>query len=388
MTLLQRYIFRAVVFAGVASVGLFVFVLLVGNVLREILGHLASGRLSLALFLELLYLLIPYVVSYALPLGLLTGILIVLGRMSARGEIIAMRSVGISLWSTAAPIFAVVLIGIAVAAFINNYQAPNAKTKFRTLLAEAVREDPLRFVVPRVFVKDFPGYVLYVGAKNENSLRGVWIWELDEDGRVIRLHRAAKGSLRYDPGEEQLVLTLSEGYSEMRNENDPDDLQSIRPTLSFREAPRIRFPLDGYFGKKRTRISYSSLNLDQLRERIQKESKRLEEMPADAAASLERQVIEKDIVRSRLQIQKNFAMAFSVLSLAIVGIPLGIRVGRKETHANIAIALALAMVYYFLIVVLGWLEKHPEWRPDLLVWTPNLIFQGVGVLMLVLAARK
>jgi lipopolysaccharide export system permease protein len=230
--------------------------------------------------------------------------------------------------------------------------------------------------------------VLYVGAKNENSLRGVWIWELDEDGRVIRLHRAAKGSLRYDPGEEQLVLTLSEGYSEMRNENDPDDLQSIRPTLSFREAPRIRFPLDGYFGKKRTRISYSSLNLDQLRERIQKESKRLEEMPADAAASLERQVIEKDIVRSRLQIQKNFAMAFSVLSLAIVGIPLGIRVGRKETHANIAIALALAMVYYFLIVVLGWLEKHPEWRPDLLVWTPNLIFQGVGVLMLVLAARK
>ena len=215
MTLLQRYIFRAVVFAGVASVGLFVFVLLVGNVLREILGHLASGRLSLALFLELLYLLIPYVVSYALPLGLLTGILIVLGRMSARGEIIAMRSVGISLWSTAAPIFAVVLIGIAVAAFINNYQAPNAKTKFRTLLAEAVREDPLRFVVPRVFVKDFPGYVLYVGAKNENSLRGVWIWELDEDGRVIRLHRAAKGSLRYDPGEEQLVLTLSEGYSEV-----------------------------------------------------------------------------------------------------------------------------------------------------------------------------
>ena len=388
MTLLQRYIFRAVVFAGVASVGLFVFVLLVGNVLREILGHLASGRLPLALFLELLYLLVPYVVSYALPLGLLTGILIVLGRMSARGEIIAMRSVGVSLWSTAAPIFAVVLIGIAVAAFINNYQAPNAKTKFRTLLAEAVREDPLRFVVPRVFVKDFPGYVLYVGAKNENSLRGIWIWELDEDDRVIRLHRAAEGSLRYDPGEEQLVLTLSEGYSEMRNENDPDDLQSIRPTLSFREAPRIRFPLDGYFGKKRVRTSFSSLNLDRLRERIQKESKRLEELPATSAAALEREGIVMDITRSRLQIQKNFAMAFSVLSLAIVGIPLGIRVGRKETHANIAIALALAMVYYFLIVVAGWLEKHPEWRPDLLVWAPNAIFQIAGGWLLVSAARE
>ena len=388
MTVIHRYIFRSIVAAGFAAVTLFVFVLLAGNALREILGLLASGRLTSAQFLELLLLLIPYVVSYALPLGLLTGILIVLGRMSARREITAMRSAGISLWSISAPIFAAVLIGVAIAAFINNYHAPDAKTRFRMLLADSVRQDPLRFIIPRVFVKEFRGYVLYVGATHEGTLRDLWIWELDERDRVTRLHRAASGNLRYDSADEELVLTLNAGYSELRDEENPDDLQTVRPMLSFREAPRIRFPLDGYFGRKRSKFSYSALNFDRLRERMREGRNRLEISGGESFESDERALIEKDVRKCRIQIQKNFAMAFSVLSLAIVGIPLGLRAGRSETHANIAIALVLAMAYYVLVVIVGWMENKPLLRPDLLVWIPNLIFQFSGACTLAIAAKK
>ena len=102
----------------------------------------------------------------------------------------------------------------------------------------------------------------------------------------------------------------------------------------------------------------------------------------------ERALIEKDVRKCRIQIQKNFAMAFSVLSLAIVGIPLGLRAGRSETHANIAIALVLAMAYYVLVVIVGWMENKPLLRPDLLVWIPNLIFQFSGACTLAIAAKK
>ena len=37
------------------------------------------------------------------------------------------------------------------------------------------------------------------------------------------------------------------------------------------------------------------------------------------------------------------------------------------------------MGYYFLTVMVGWLDRHPELRPDLLMWLPNLIFLGVGL---------
>ena len=65
--------------------------------------------------------------------------------------------------------------------------------------------------------------------------------------------------------------------------------------------------------------------------------------------------------------------------LTELGVPLGIKVSRRETSANLGLALALAMGYYFLTIAVGWLDKHPELRPDLLMWLPNLVFLGVGV---------
>jgi lipopolysaccharide export system permease protein len=34
--------------------------------------------------------------------------------------------------------------------------------------------------------------------------------------------------------------------------------------------------------------------------------------------------------------------------------------------------------YYFLTVMVGWLGRHPELRPDLLLWIPNLVLLAVG----------
>jgi len=39
------------------------------------------------------------------------------------------------------------------------------------------------------------------------------------------------------------------------------------------------------------------------------------------------------------------------------------------------------MGYYFLTVAIGWLDRRPELRPDLLLWLPNLLFVGVGLWM-------
>ena len=75
-------------------------------------------------------------------------------------------------------------------------------------------------------------------------------------------------------------------------------------------------------------------------------------------------------------------MAFAPLSLAFLAVPLALRVGRRETMFNAGLALALALVYFFLLTTLPeWFQSFPKIRPDLLVWAPNVIFQGIGLML-------
>jgi len=79
-----------------------------------------------------------------------------------------------------------------------------------------------------------------------------------------------------------------------------------------------------------------------------------------------------------LAIQDKFNGAFAVLSFALLGVPLGIKVSRRETSANLGLAALLGLGYYFLTVAVTWLDRHPSYRPDLLYWVPNLLMLGVG----------
>ena len=89
----------------------------------------------------------------------------------------------------------------------------------------------------------------------------------------------------------------------------------------------------------------------------------------------------KQLMRVQVTMHEKFATAFSVLSFALIAIPLGIKVSRKETSANLGLALVLAMAYYFGTIMVSWMDGHPSWRPDLLMWLPNLGFQALGFWM-------
>ena len=382
MLTLSRYLGKAIAVTSLSGILLFVFILITGNAMRDILGLLAEGTIPLSLFLELLWLLVPYAFSFAMPLGVLIGILLTMGRLSANQELTAFKAAGISLYSIASPILFVALCGSLLAIYINAIHAPQARASYKGILNDLVRTDPLRFIVPRAFIHDFPGYVLYVGEKEGGRMKDFWLWELDDQKRAVRLLRADEGPFTFDESTDSLMLTLSNGFTELRDQDNPDNLQVIQPTLSFRDA-RIRLPLANLLGAVNQPRRLANMTMQELLAR-----KATAENRWQSAASVEEQdEVRQDEIRVQYHISRRFAMAASVFSLALFAVPLGIRVGRTETHANFAVALAIAMGYYVVLVVIGWAESSPQMRPDLLVWVPNFVAQAIGFWLLVRAGR-
>ena len=112
MGLLQRHIFKSVLLSCAIAVGLFAFILMVGNAVKDLLGYVVAGQIKLETFAELVLLLLPFVVAYALPIGMLTGVLLVLGRMSAEHEVTAIRAAGLSLSWVARPVLLLGVLGV------------------------------------------------------------------------------------------------------------------------------------------------------------------------------------------------------------------------------------------------------------------------------------
>ena len=376
MNILDRHIFKSVLITAIMAVALFAFVLAAGNIIRDLLGPLMSGQLQPLSFIRLVLLLFPFVISYALPLGMLTGVLLTLGRLSSDSEITAMRSVGISVPRIARPALILAALGVVLALRINFESMPWARVQYHKELATAVRANPLSYLRPKTFIRDFPGYVVYVGSmdsgsKDGTNVRDFWMWQLDPEHRVLRFVRADSGRVEYDETSNEFIVTLSHARVDEQDRKAPDDFTQPLRVNTFGQIDPVHLSLSKYFGETGVRqkiqwMTYSELLSE--KDRVSQQA-----LPAGGPKQHAR-----DIMRVSLTIQDKINMALAVFSFAFIGIPLGIKVSRRETSANLGVAVLLALAYYFLIVVVGWLDQHPEYRPDLLLWVPNLVFLSVG----------
>src|SRR6266446_4239290 len=86
--------------------------------------------------LMLARMLMPYVLSFSLPMAMLAAALLVFGRMSADNEITAIRASGVGLGRVASPVILLALLMTALCFYINTTLAPMCRFQFRTLFLQ------------------------------------------------------------------------------------------------------------------------------------------------------------------------------------------------------------------------------------------------------------
>jgi len=374
VTLLDRYIFKSVFFTCAAAVGVFTFIMVVPNAARDLLAYVLSGQISVGTAIQLVLLIVPFVVTYALPMGMLTGVLLTLGRLSADSEITAMRAAGLGLGRIARPVIALAVLGVVLGLYFNFESMPRARVKYHRDFAAAIRANPLRIIVPKTYIRQFSGYVFYVNEKAGNVLKDVWVWVLDDQRRVTSFIHAASAHIDYDENENAFIITPLIAQVETRSAKHPEQFIEPPQVGSFEQAAPIHLSLDHFLSTGSVHVKQEWLTYDQ----IQAERARLAALPLPVETDARKEEI-KSRMKLDLIYHDKINTALAILSLALIGVPLGIKVSRRETSANFAVALGLTLAYYLMTVAVKVLDRHPEYRPDLLLWVPNLILISVGV---------
>jgi lipopolysaccharide export system permease protein len=220
-----------------------------------------------------------------------------------------------------------------------------------------------------------------VNQKEGSVMKDVWLWKLDEQKRVKTLIHAESGYVDYDESSNELIVTLTQARVENRTAKNPESFLDSPYVASFGKIEAARLPLERFFGHRGVRVKSEWLTLGEL------ETERARLAALKPAPGQERQ-LDRDRMKLDLIYQDKFNTALAVFSLALIGVPLGIKVSRRETSANFGVALVFGLGYYLLSVAIKSLDRHPEYRPDLLLWIPNLLLIGFAFWLFRRIGRK
>ena len=404
MKTLHLYLTRQVLVSLLMTVAVFTFVLLLGNVMKEIIALLVSRQVTLGLVAKAIGLLIPFVMAYVLPFAMLTSVLLVFGRFSADQELTAVRASGVSLVSLVTPILLLSLGLCGLCALFNLWIAPECRNAYKNLIFQFGARTMTTLITEDRFIDEIPGMILYIRKKNGEELEDIRIYNLKTNEITERVS-AATGKIVFDPEKQTISFELFDVLLEHRYEADPKDEENLigPPVSIFTEGPPIEVAVttepDGVqhveppekapewqllkmgaytsppqdlapLFRAERKPKLSEMNLGELiRERDERESQGISAMPV------------------RVQIHRQLAFSFACFAFTLVAIPLAIQAHRRETSIGIAIALGLVMVYYAFIIVGDALETKEHLQPHLILWIPNFLFQTIGALLLHRANR-
>jgi LPS export ABC transporter permease LptF/LPS export ABC transporter permease LptG len=377
LKLLDRYVIRELVPPALLGLLLCTFVLLMNQILllAELFIHKGVPVGTAA---EVLALLIPSILAFAVPMSVLMGILGGFSRLSTDSEITAWRTLGIGLPRLFRPALVFALGGWLAASALALFVAPRANARWVRAMTDSVLTRVELRTRALEFDESIPNTVLFI----RNVLRG-GMWEdvfvfFHRDRLEPRIAVARRGTIRLDPENKRATLVLHDGIVHSGRLSSPDEYR----TTSFRrfeEDIDVESLFASVSSEKRVRekdIAELFRDAGAVREKI-----------ASFGASAETGQDEKRELsslfrglRSHLvEIHKKFALPFVALVFVFIGLPLGAVTGRGGRTSGFTLSLAVILLFYTLITAGEKLAVDGRISPSLGMWGPDLILGGIAV---------
>src|SRR5216684_8034502 len=323
MRILDRYIVREIFRHAFLGLIVFTFVLFVPQLVRlmELLvRHSGSGSQIAKLFLYIF----PGVLIFTIPMAVLVGVLLGLGRMSADSEIIALTALGISRQRMLVPVAVLALTGAIATGTLTLWLGPAAFRGLRGIEATLLASQASFQIQPRVFDERFPKRVLYVNDVSASGTQwhGVFLAEVGEESGS-RLTLAENAIVIAEPKQGKLELHLHGGTTHEVSREDADHYSVTA------------------FGQSDWPIEFSGLAAAEPRQRNNAE-RSVRELWDDHGPGWR---------AARVELHRRFAFPIACFAFALIAVPLGAQPRRGGRAAGALLAVILIAVYYLLSVM-------------------------------------
>lgn len=373
-----RYISSEVIKPFLGTSLFFLFVLMMFQVIRLVdffVGRNVSGYsiLSLMGYLSLTFTPIIF------PIGFLLAVLMGFGRLSADGEVLAMRASGVSVYSMLVPVFSLGVLLSVITMFCNFYFVPYGARMFRYEFFRLSNTKAIATIHPGTFTtEDFFNLILYADEVDfkKNTLKKVLIYDEREkslpitvvarDGKIIN-------NLQDQNGVPGLMLRLFDGSLHRGDpvkklyEKTKFDIYDIFLRIETSKVIGVDVP-------KTMDVSTLKQRLDDIKEKM-----KLNQITDIEKLSREDRL---DYINFGVEYWKRFALSFSCIIFALMGVAFGV-VRTRTVRSNSFLICLLVLLFYWGIYSAGHTLSNEGKIPAIVgMWAANAVLMCIALVAL------
>jgi len=343
----------------------FTIILLMDKILKLIELVVNRGG-SLSNILMIFLFISPSFLIITIPVAVLLGTLLTFGRLSSDSEITAFKASGMSLYQLFLPISLFALAAFLLTSLLVFYGLPWGNRGFKATLYRLAQSKADIEIKERIFNDAFSGLVVYVDRVplQGNHLEGILIYDQREKGKSNTI-LAKEGFIINNPESQEIILRLRNGDIH-RFEPEAHTFQKIK----F-DTYDLKLELAKTFAAIEKKLKDREMSIEDIRKKIEEIKKK-----------------GGDTTSYEVQLHERYAVPFTCIVFALIGVPLGIQPHRSGRSYGFILSILILLAYYVSLTaseIFAVRKTIPAFSAG---WIPNFLFGGLGIYLLVKTARE
>jgi lipopolysaccharide export system permease protein len=409
------YILNEMLFSFVICFCFFFFIFFVNQILlmvKQILTkHVPFNQVMLLMLFSL-----PTVIAMSAPFACLVGTLMTVGRLTSDNEILVMLSSGLSYKNVFFPAITVGILISLLSFFTNDVLLPAGTVQFNKLWRKILVSTPA-LEMEANSVKKFKNTVIVTGGVKDNIIENLLIMDRTENGER-RIILASSAELK-DGGKEGLSLNLDSAFVHSskeiaREDYDYANTESLQYWVSNENiiqqvisiSPREMSSRDVHTVIKDKKADLA-LKLNDRKIKMINNASGLENIlragPSGEGWNRRTTTVatfEKDIeslnflMKDRsllvhiIEIYRKFSVPLGAFCFVFLAVSLGLMAKKSGQTVGFIFGNIIAVIYWSMLFIGQAMGLRIGLSPFVSMWSPNIFFLTIGIVLAVIKVRK
>ncbi|MEB3161559.1 MAG: LptF/LptG family permease [Synechocystis sp.] len=373
LSVMDRYLCVELFLPFVFGMGLFTSLALSIGTLFDLVRRVTESGLPLAIAVKILFLKMPEFVVLAFPMSMLLASLMAYSRLSSDSELIALRSIGVSVYRLIVPALLFSLVVTGAAFIFNDRITPAASYEALATLERAVNQDQPPRQEQNIIYPEYGKVTLPDG--NEQTILTRLFYAEEFNGKEMSGLTILD---RTQSGVNQVLTAERASWNIAENTWDFYDgtVYLIAPDGSYRNI--VRF--------KHQQLALPRAPLD-LASRERKDGEMTIAQSKRYLEVLKLSGDDKKVRKLEVRIQRKYALPFVCFVFGLIGAAIGVRPQNTNKATSFGICVGLIFFYYLLSFISESMGIWGVLDPFLAAWIPNFLGLGAGIILLIQSAQ-